>query len=190
MQIHYLAACSSFIALLASGTQVIAIEARSLVGISYYRNPADRGKPIEESRWIGLPQGTQLTYGGLIDRNIDLPQRFGYQGLKIGNQKFIVFELISNFPDGYTYNRVLGAVETTGTALFHPCTLHGNEDPEIIAILTPEELASVSMQNPNRMDGIEAVVASPQNVFRFNRKTLSLDTVEGSAATCKGWPEF
>jgi hypothetical protein len=169
------------------------IEQVSLIGITYYQRQENRGENgLNRGVWEGLPSGTELTYGSLLvseqDPRIELPQQFGYQGMRIGSQTFVTFELISNFNDGHTFNRILGAIETTGTSTFAPCLVKGSDDPEVIAILTPNELKEVIRQSPSRMDGIAAVVRAPQRVFRLNRRTMKIEQVDSSMITCKGWP--
>ena len=94
---------------------VHALDAESLVGITYYQAKENRGdNAINPDSWEGLPAGVKMTYGHLMeipgDSRIEFPQQFGWQGIRIGTQSFLTFDLISNFEDGHTYNRILGAL--------------------------------------------------------------------------------
>jgi hypothetical protein len=194
MRLIPVAAFAVIAAALTIPTPAASMEANALVGIGYHQNPEDRGKAIDESRWEGLPQGAQLTYGSLMimpsDPNIKLPQQFAYQGIKIRSQHFITFEIVSNFSDGNTYNRIIGAIETTGGSVFEPCMIDGTKDDEIIALLNTSELANVKSQKPDRHDGIPAVIVSPTRVYRLNRQSLSIEKVDGTRVTCEGWPSY
>ena len=166
--------------------------AESLVGITYYGEKGNRDpNNLNPPRWVGLPAGAELTYGHLMvpgSLNFETPQKFGFQGIRIGAQSVLAFELISNFKDGKAYNRILDALETTGTAIIEPCHINEKHDPEIIAVLTANELANVNSQNPSRHDGNSAIIKSPQNVYRLNRRFLRIDKLDGSNVFCDGFP--
>lgn len=136
--------------------------AESLVVIRYFKAKENHcANAINPLWWEGLPVGARLTYGHLIiesgPHDFQAPHKFGVQGVNIGAQSFLSFDLISNFKDGRAYSRIFGSLETTGQAKIMPCYI-AKLDPENIAVLTANRLASVKRQQDSRYDDISAIV--------------------------------
>ncbi len=174
---------ASLIAVLA-GLATAAAPARAwepadLVGTVYYR------RCLDCSDWVGLPPGVVDTFGTMLDSPSSEPQSFGVQGFRgPDGSAFLSFDLMSNFADGRAYNRVLGVLDTTGTQVMY-CSENG---PELVAVLTPEEHASIQRQPINAPEGLLATLRNPRKVYRMNTRTLRIEPIDGNGIVCVGFP--
>jgi len=166
--------------LLGSAAPARAWEPADLVGTVYYRRCRDCND------WVGVPADVEDTYGSMISSTSSAPQSFGVQGFRRSDgSSFLTFDLMSNFADGRAYKRVLGVLDTTGTAVME-CAADG---PAIVAVLTPAELEAVERQPIHAPEGQLATLRHPRNVYRMNITTLRIEPISGDGLSCVGFPQ-